>query len=187
MRSFFGLIPDRACSADSLGDGGLHRHQMELRRRKALVRTILSVRRPCAATTGSLPSVSTSSMLHQQRVSTSPPDLRRRCGHRATAPKWRRNRWRCPRQRGILLPRLVPVGRNGFSCGVDRRGVGRFPCQGRRSSNARNTRRSTCTAPALSSGSLPFPHFGDCTHDGQPPGHSHASMASAVAFHHVRI
>ena len=24
------------------------------------------------------------------------------------------------------------------------------------------------TAPALSSGSLPLPHFGDCTHDGQP-------------------
>ena len=29
------------------------------------------------------------------------------------------------------------------------------------------------TAPALSSGSLPLPHLGDCTHDGQPVRHSH--------------
>ena len=34
--------------------------------------------------------------------------------------------------------------------------------------SAPSTRRSTPTAPALSSGSLPLPHFGDCTHDGQP-------------------
>jgi secretion/DNA translocation related TadE-like protein len=39
---------------------------------------------------------------------------------------------------------------------------------------------SSCTAPALSSGSLPLPHFGDCTHDGQPSGHSQATMASRV-------
>ena len=39
---------------------------------------------------------------------------------------------------------------------------------------------SSCTAPALSSGSLPLPHFGDCTHDGQPSGHSQATIASRV-------
>ena len=42
------------------------------------------------------------------------------------------------------------------------------------------------TAPALSSGSLPLPHLGDCTHDGQPSGHSHAAIASRVAVSHVR-
>jgi hypothetical protein len=47
------------------------------------------------------------------------------------------------------------------------------------------TRRSTCTAAGLSNGSLPLPHFGDCTHEGQPCGHSHASIASAVADNHV--
>src|SRR5690349_7409809 len=35
---------------------------------------------------------------------------------------------------------------------------------------ARTTSR-VATAPALSSGSLPLPHFGDCTHDGQPDSH----------------
>ena len=32
---------------------------------------------------------------------------------------------------------------------------------------------SNDTAPALSSGSLPLPHLGDCTHEGQPRGHGH--------------
>ena len=32
---------------------------------------------------------------------------------------------------------------------------------------------SRATAPALSSGSLPLPHLGDCTHDGQPVSHGH--------------
>ena len=39
---------------------------------------------------------------------------------------------------------------------------------------------SSCTAPALSRGSLPLPHLGDCTHDGQPSGHSQATIASRV-------
>ena len=34
-----------------------------------------------------------------------------------------------------------------------------------------STTSSSRTAPALSRGSLPLPHFGDCTHDGQPVGH----------------
>ena len=34
---------------------------------------------------------------------------------------------------------------------------------------------SNRAAPALSSGSFPLPHLGDCTHDGQPDGHSHVS------------
>jgi secretion/DNA translocation related TadE-like protein len=40
------------------------------------------------------------------------------------------------------------------------------------------------SAPALSNGSLPFPHLGDCTHDGQPLRHSHAAIASRVAASH---
>ena len=39
----------------------------------------------------------------------------------------------------------------------------------------------TLIAPALSSGSLPLPHFGDWMHDGQPDSHSHAATASRVA------
>ena len=37
------------------------------------------------------------------------------------------------------------------------------------------------TAPALSSGSLPLPHLGDCTHDGQPLSHSQAGDGARVA------
>jgi hypothetical protein len=54
-----------------------------------------------------------------------------------------------------------------------------------RAASSANTSLSICTAPALSSGSLPLPHFGDCTHDGQPCWHSHASIAAAVADNQV--
>lgn len=49
---------------------------------------------------------------------------------------------------------------------------------------ASSTTSSSVTAPALSSGSLPLPHLGDWTHDGQPAGHSHAAIASRVARNH---
>jgi hypothetical protein len=39
-------------------------------------------------------------------------------------------------------------------------------------------------AAAFSNGSLPLPHFGDCTHDGQPLSHSQAPIASRVALSH---
>jgi secretion/DNA translocation related TadE-like protein len=48
--------------------------------------------------------------------------------------------------------------------------------------SAASTASSTVIAPALSSGSLPLPHLGDCTQEGQPAGHSHAAMASRVAL-----
>ena len=32
----------------------------------------------------------------------------------------------------------------------------------------------SATAPAFDSGSLRLPHFGDCTHDGQPLSHGHS-------------
>ncbi len=44
---------------------------------------------------------------------------------------------------------------------------------------------SSRIAPALSRGSLPLPHFGDCTHDGQPVSHAHAAIASRVAVSQV--
>ena len=43
---------------------------------------------------------------------------------------------------------------------------------------------SSWTAPALSSGSLPLPHLGDWTHDGQPSVHSQATMAWRVTRSH---
>ncbi len=47
-----------------------------------------------------------------------------------------------------------------------------------------STTSSTLTASALASGSFPLPHFGDCTHDGQPCSHPHAVIASRVAESH---
>ena len=40
------------------------------------------------------------------------------------------------------------------------------------------------TARVLSSGSLPLPHFGDCTQDGQPDRQGHPAMASRVPVSH---
>ena len=40
---------------------------------------------------------------------------------------------------------------------------------------------SSDAAPCLSSGSLPLPHFGDCTHEGHPREHGHCVIASSVA------
>ena len=44
----------------------------------------------------------------------------------------------------------------------------------------RSTRSSRRTAPALSSGSLPLPHFGDWMHDGHPVAQTHWSISSRV-------
>ena len=35
-------------------------------------------------------------------------------------------------------------------------------------------RAMTSSAPGFDSGSLRLPHFGDCTHDGQPDSHGHS-------------
>jgi secretion/DNA translocation related TadE-like protein len=48
------------------------------------------------------------------------------------------------------------------------------------------TTSSTRTAPALSSGSLPLPHLGDCTHDGHPLSHSQVATVARVACSHWR-
>ena len=42
-------------------------------------------------------------------------------------------------------------------------------------------RRSNAIAAALSRYSFQLPHFGDCTHDGQPSSHGHAATRSSVA------
>ena len=44
--------------------------------------------------------------------------------------------------------------------------------------------------PPLESGSLRLPHFGDCTHDGQPDLHGHSLMsrcASATSVSNSRV
>src|SRR4029453_8249159 len=48
---------------------------------------------------------------------------------------------------------------------------------------ARSTRSSSSrrTAPALSSGKLPLPHFGDCTQEGQPLSQGQSRTVSRVA------
>lgn len=58
------------------------------------------------------------------------------------------------------------------------------PYAGTPARTAPSTVSSTATAPALSSGSLPFPHFGDWTQDGHPAGHSQEAIASRVAASH---
>ena len=42
-------------------------------------------------------------------------------------------------------------------------------------------RRSSVSEPCLSSGSLRLPHFGLCTHDGQPRSHGHCASKRAVS------
>ena len=48
-----------------------------------------------------------------------------------------------------------------------------------------NTTSSTRIASGLESGSLPLPHFGDCTQDGQPDSQPHSAIASRVARSHA--
>ena len=43
------------------------------------------------------------------------------------------------------------------------------------------SRRRRVTAPRLSSHSFQLPHFGDCTHEGQPSSQGHDAMSSSVA------
>ena len=50
--------------------------------------------------------------------------------------------------------------------------------------NAASTASNTRTASAFASGSFPLPHFGDCTHDGQPRSQPHEAMAVRVAVSH---
>ena len=42
-------------------------------------------------------------------------------------------------------------------------------------------RAITSSAPALDSGSLRLPHFGDCTHDGQPDSHGHSPISRCAS------
>src|SRR5215218_229588 len=45
-----------------------------------------------------------------------------------------------------------------------------------RSTQAASNRESNANAPPFDSGSLRFPHFGDCTHDGHPRLHLHSAI-----------
>ena len=45
---------------------------------------------------------------------------------------------------------------------------------------------STLTASTLLNGSLPLPHFGDWTQDGQPCSQPHEAIAARVAPSHSR-
>jgi len=47
--------------------------------------------------------------------------------------------------------------------------------------SAARSASSTRTAAVFASGSLPLPHLGDCTHDGQPASHAHIAITSRVA------
>jgi secretion/DNA translocation related TadE-like protein len=49
----------------------------------------------------------------------------------------------------------------------------------------RSTRSSSRTAPALSSGSLPFPHLGDWMQDGHPVAHGQSAIRSRVIRSHL--
>ena len=45
---------------------------------------------------------------------------------------------------------------------------------------------SSDTAPALSNGSFPLPHLGDCTHEGHPSEQGQPATVSSVASSHRR-
>ena len=46
---------------------------------------------------------------------------------------------------------------------------------------AASIRPMTSAAPCLESGSLRLPHFGDCTHDGQPLSHGHSEISRCAS------
>lgn len=89
----------------------------------------------------------------------------------------------------VAVPfRLGPLGRRD-AAGRARAGpVGGQPVVPGPSAAASSSRTasSTRTAPALSSGSLPLPHFGDWTHEGQPLSHSQLATVARVACSHSR-
>ena len=73
--------------------------------------------------------------------------------------------------RGVTAgPSCFQVHLRVFRCKGDRRGVDRHVDSVDPLASELMTRRNTRTAPPLSSGSLPLPHLGDCTHDGHPSG-----------------
>ena len=72
-----------------------------------------------------------------------------------------------------LLPPVVVAARAGYGS------VGSFGAPS-------STASSSDAAPALSSGSLPLPHLGDCTHDGQPAAQLQSPIAALVASSQAR-
>jgi len=50
---------------------------------------------------------------------------------------------------------------------------------------AESSTSSSLTAPALSSGWFPLPHFGDCTQEGQPASQRQEAIVSRVAVSHA--
>ena len=81
------------------------------------------------------------------------------------------------------VERKFPTGALGtltFQCGWSELESGeRAPDSVPRAEGARRevwSRRSSSRAPRLDSGSLRLPHFGDCTHDGQPDLHRHSPI-----------
>lgn len=51
---------------------------------------------------------------------------------------------------------------------------------------ASRTASRIVTAASLSSGALPLPHLGDCTHEGQPASHTQLEIVARVAVSHSR-
>ena len=95
---------------------------------------------------------------------------------------------------GLLLggiPREISADRRKAMPGSDTRHTsdarGHVPLRSRSRSSPPFTPGSPPAArprPVLSSGSLPLPHLGDCTHDGHPRAHGHWRIASASPRSH---
>src|SRR5437899_6281271 len=73
----------------------------------------------------------------------------------------------------------------GISCGIlgatNESEMGNSPGQSDLAGTVRAINPNRVIAPPLSRYSFQLPHFGDCTHDGQPSSHGHAATRSSVA------
>ena len=86
------------------------------------------------------------------------------------------------RQRGAVCVR-APEGDRPTALGVRVELRRRSPAARRRGQVGRRacSRASSSSAPCLDSGSLRLPHFGDCTHEGQPDLHGHSPISRAAS------
>lgn len=94
--------------------------------------------------------------------------------------RWGRCVARRPPQAGATAPRPPPIDRHPPT-GRSAAAHPVFKIISYPAFRAPSTTPSTRPAPALSSGTFPLPHLGDCTHEGQPVAHSQSRIAERVA------
>ena len=171
----------RLARAHGLADGRLDRHEIGIAPQEGADRDEVLGGLPCATTAGSAPSVSTRS---QSWVMGILPAMRPTQPAGARSLSALRSPTATVRRAPPCFPAPGPPGLDGSRCPTVR---DRRDRRARRARSVETTVEGSVVAtgssasvqlaehqsehpiaPALSSGSLPLPHLGDCTHDGQP-------------------